>query len=271
LIGGNVVCKGSNVIQYAGGYTTVFPFIDSSGKKVAVRCWCADIGNARKRSHAISDYLSKEQNPFFVNFKYVDNALLIAGQVQPVVIMDWVEGKPLKEYINENCNSTAILALAENFKLMVAGFHKRNIAHGDLQHGNILVKPEGTLVVVDYDSMYIDALNGMPDVIKGLPGYQHPARGKNKTINPQLDYFSELVIYLSMLIFAENPALWQNYYDAEDLLFSKDDFGNIRQSIIYQNYCNSANPVITNLCLKIRGVFKQKRHSGFNTFGRCID
>jgi serine/threonine protein kinase len=251
LIGGNVVYKGSNIIQYAGGYTTVFPFIDNSGKKVAIRCWCADIGDARKRSHAISNYLSNEKNPYFVKFKYVDNAILIAGQEQPVVVMDWVEGKPLKEYINDNCNSIAISALAEKFKLMVADFHKRNIAHGDLQHGNILVKSDGSLVVVDYDSIFIDAINGMPDVIKGLPGYQHPARGKNKTINPQLDYFSELVIYLSLLIFAENPSLWQNYYDAEDLLFSKDDFANIRKSMIYQKYCNSVNPVIANLCLKL--------------------
>jgi serine/threonine protein kinase len=251
LIGGNVVCKGTNVIQYAGGYNTVFPFIKSSGKKVAVRCWCADIGDACRRSFAISDYLSKEQNSYFVNFKYVDNAILIAGQLQSVVVMDWVDGKPLKEYINDNLNSNSILALAEKFKQMVADFHKKNIAHGDLQHGNILVKSDGTLVVVDYDSMYIEQLKGMNDVIKGLPGYQHPAREKNQTINPKLDYFSELIIYLSLLLFAENPNLWQNYYDAEDLLFSKEDFVNIRQSIIHKAYYNSTNSIIVNLFQKL--------------------
>lgn len=251
LIGGSAIYKGSNIIQYAGGYTTVFPFIDSAGKKKAVRCWCADIGDARKRSSTISDYLSKEQNPYFVNFKYVDNAILIAGQLQPVVVMDWVEGKPLKEYINDNLNSTAILALAESFKLMVADFHKRNIAHGDLQHGNIMVKSDGSLVVVDYDSMYIDQLKGMNDVIKGLPGYQHPARGKNQTINTRLDYFSELIIYLSLLIFAENPSLWQNYYDEEDLLFSKTDFENIHQSAIFQIYRKSSKTLISNLFIEL--------------------
>lgn len=251
LIGGKILYKGTNVIQYAGGYTTVFPFIDSSGKKVAVRCWCAEIGDARKRSSAISDYLSKEQNPYFVNFKYVENAILISGALQPVVVMDWVDGKPLKEYINDNCNSIAISALAEKFKLMVADFHKRNIAHGDLQHGNILVKSDGSIVVVDYDSMYIDHLKGMNDVIKGLPGYQHPSRGKNQSLNPQLDYFSELVIYLSLLIFAEKPTLWQNYYDEEDLLFSKEDFANIKQSDIYKQFQNSSNTIISTLIKKI--------------------
>jgi serine/threonine protein kinase len=251
LIGGKVLYNRTNVIQYAGGYTTVFPFVDSSGKKVAIRCWCADIGDARKRSSAISDYLSKGQNPYFVNFKYVENAILINGTLQSIVVMDWVEGKPLKEYISDNCNSFVISALAEKFKLMIADFHKRNIAHGDLQHGNILVKSDGSIVVVDYDSMYIDTLKGMIDVIKGLPGYQHPARGKNQFVNANLDYFSELVIYLSLSIFADNPTLWENYCDAEDLLFSKDDFANIKQSFIYKQFQNSSNTVIANLTKRL--------------------
>jgi serine/threonine protein kinase len=257
LIGGNVICKGSNVIQYAGGYTTVFPFIDNTGKQVAIRCWCADIGDARKRSSALSDYLNQNQNPYFVNFKYVDSAILIAGQLQPVIVMEWVDGKPLKEYINDNLNPTAILALAENFKIMVADFHTRNIAHGDLQHGNIMVKADGSLMVVDYDSMYIEQLRGMNDVIKGLPGYQHPARGKNQTINPKLDYFSELIIHLSLLIFAENLNLWQKYYDTEDLLFSKDDFTNINQSPIYQMFINNPNKKIIALLQKLEDFLLQ--------------
>lgn len=251
LIGGNIFYNKINVIQYAGGYTTVFPFKDKSGKKIAVRCWCADIGDAKKRSSAISDFLCKEQNQYFVNFNYVENAILIKGELQPVIIMDWVEGKPLKEYLSDNCDSKSFLNIAEKFKMMVADFHKRKIAHGDLQHGNILVKSDGALVVVDYDSMYIDNLKGMNDVIKGLPGYQHPSRSQNQYVQPNLDYFSELVIYLSLLIFAENPKLWLNYCDAEDLLFSKEDFSNIKQSTIYKQFQKSSNSAIPSLLKKL--------------------
>lgn len=252
LIGGNIFYNNINVIQFAGGYTTVFPFKDNTGKKVAVRCWCADIGDAKKRSSAISDYLSNAHNQYFVNFRYVENAILIKGELQPVIIMDWVEGKPLKEYLSDNCNPKTFNAIAEKFKLMVADFHKNKIAHGDLQHGNILVKPDGAIVVVDYDSMYIGNLKGMKDVIKGLPGYQHPARGHNQYVQHNLDYFSELVIYLSLLIFAENPKLWLNYCNSEDLLFSKEDFSNIRQSNIYKQFQKSSNPAIPNLLNKLK-------------------
>ena len=252
LIGGNIIRKGTMIIQYAGGYTTVFPFINSLGKKVAVRCWCADIGNAKQRSSTISEYLNKEQNSYFVNFKYVNDAVLIKGELQPVIIMDWVEGKTLKEYINENVNSNTIRQIADKFKLMAEGLHSKNIAHGDLQHGNILVKADGNLVLVDYDSMYVEQLNSMADIIKGLPGYQHPARTKNQHVNSKLDYFSELIIYLSLLIFAEKPQLWQRYYETEDLLFSKDDFANIKNSEIYKSFHTSNNAIISNLMQKLK-------------------
>ena len=251
LVGGDIQRKGTRIVQYAGGYTTVFPFKTIRGEEVAVRCWCADIGNARQRSAAISDYLSKEQNPYFVNFEYVHDAVLIKGDLYPVIVMEWVDGKTLKEHINENTNTSSILQLADKFKLMVEELHKRNIAHGDLQHGNIMVKADGSLVLVDYDSMYIEKLNGMPDIIKGLPGYQHPARNKNQYVNHKLDYFSELIIYLSLLIFAERPQLWQCYFETEDLLFTKDDFVNIKSSWLYKEFCNSSNAAISNLVKKL--------------------
>ena len=251
LIGGSIIRKGTRLVQYPGGYATTFPFINSSGRKVAVRCWAMDIGNAKQRSAAISEYLIKEQPPHFINFKYVDDAILIKGVLQPVIVMEWVEGKTLKEHINENVERETFLHLAEKFKLMAEDLHKRNIAHGDLQHGNIMVKADGSLVLVDYDSMYVEPLEGLPDMIKGLPGYQHPSRTRNAKIHSKLDYFSELVIYLSLLIFAEKPQLWQRYYETEDLLFTKEDFSSIRNSAVYREFCISGNATISKLLLKL--------------------
>lgn len=254
LIGGSVIQKGSRIIQYSGGYTTVFPFHTKDSKKVAVRCWIADIGDAKKRSQEISTYLNALNNPYFCDFKYLDDAILISGSIYPVVVMDWVDGKPLKEYINDNTsNLKSILPkIANNFKLMVEYFHKENIAHGDLQHGNILVKNDGSLIIIDYDSMFIKPLEGMSDAIKGLPGYQHPFRNKNKFINHKLDYFSELVIYLSLLVFEEFPNLWSKYYETEDLLFSKEDFHNPSNSEIINTLLFSSNQTIKDLTQRLK-------------------
>lgn len=255
LKGGSVIKKGSRVVQYAGGYNNVFPFIDKDGKKVAVRCWCADIDQARERCQRIAEFLKKDTSNYFVNFKYVDKALLITGTLHPVVVMDWVDGLTLKNYVNEQKPSKAVfLDLAAKFLDMVKYLHSQNIAHGDLQHGNIMVRPDGSLVLIDYDSMYIDSLNGFTDVVKGLPGYQHPARDKNRLLNPKLDYFSELVIYLSLNIFAESPELWDEYVDTEDLLFSMTDFIDLKQSKLYATYCHSANPIVSRLMQELENA-----------------
>lgn len=252
IIGGSVIQKGSRIIQYSGGYTTVFPFYKQPGNKVAVRLWIADIGDAKKRSLEISNYLENLNNTYFAGFKYIDDAVLVNGTLHPIILMDWVDGQTLKEYINYNIsNSSKILDLAEKFKEMTVYFHNENIAHGDLQHGNILVKDNGSLVAIDYDSMYIEPLNGMNDTIKGLPGYQHPARHSNQHVNSYLDYFSELVIYLSLLIYADTPKLWDDYYETEDLLFSKDDFSNPKNSKLINTHLKSTNPTISKLTAKM--------------------
>ncbi|SHF76767.1 Protein kinase domain-containing protein [Flavobacterium segetis] len=252
IIGGSIIQKDSRIIQYSGGYTTVFPFHKQTGNKVAVRLWIADIGDAKKRSLEISNYLENLNNAYFAGFKYIDDAVLVNGTFHPIVLMDWVDGQTLKEYINSNITNTSkILELAKKFKEMAAYFHLENIAHGDLQHGNILIKSDGSLVAIDYDSMFIEPLSGMTDTIKGLPGYQHPARHSNQFVNSRLDYFSELVIYLSLLIYADTPKLWDDYYGTEDLLFSKDDFANPSNSKLIITHLKSVNPTISQLTEKM--------------------
>lgn len=254
LIGGTIIQNGSRVIQYPGGYTTVFPFNTNKGEKVAVRCWIADIGDAKRRSQEISTYLVNLNSPYFCDFKYLEDALLINGKTYPIVLMDWVEGKTLKDFINDNIHSnpSSISKVRENFKEMVAYFHQQNIAHGDLQHGNILVNPDCSLTIIDYDSMYIKPLEGMTDSIKGLPGYQHPSRSANRFVNPKLDYFSELVIYLSLLVYENQPDLWEKYYETEDLLFSKYDFANINHSVLINSILQSNNQKIVDLTNKLK-------------------
>lgn len=119
---------------------------------------------------------------------------------------------------------------------MVADLHANHFSHGDLQHGNILVKPDHSLVLVDYDSMYVPDLNGMPDDIKGLVGYQHEARWNNKFVSEKADFFSELVIYLSLKALAKIPDLWKdlNMEDTETLLFSGEDIQSHGQANIFR-------------------------------------
>lgn len=224
-------------IHYTGGFAVVFPFL-VNGEKWAFRCWSADIGNVEKRLHTLSAELSKLQLPYFCNFAYEPLGIVINGVAYPTTRMQWVDGKNIKDYLCENKDdSDKIKKLSEDFLQMCRTLHKNEIAHGDLQHGNILVDNTGKLFLIDYDSVYLPALKGEDDIISGLPDYQHPDRKNNKTASEKLDYFSELVIYLSICSIAANPSLIEKYQieNADRLLFSKEDLENIKQSEIYRD------------------------------------
>ena len=151
--------------------------------------------------------------------------------------MDWVEAQSLKKYLASHLGeSFKLVELANNFKEMVTRLHSNHIAHGDLQHGNIMVKDDGNIVLVDYDSMYVPTLSGYSDDIKGLAGYQHPSRWENNQVSEKIDYFSELIIYTSLLTLSKFPNLWNefNLENTETLLFSSEDISSKGTSRIFQ-------------------------------------
>ena len=75
--------------------------------------------------------------------------------------MQWVEGVTLNNYIERNVDNSALMGtLAEHFKTMMLALHSDGIAHGDLQHGNILIRGND-FKLVDYDGMFVPDLFGL--------------------------------------------------------------------------------------------------------------
>ena len=236
LTGGRPETYKDKPIKYTGGFCIIFPYIVKDNK-YAVRCWHAYLEGAKERTQIISDSLTRINLPYFVDFEYVESGIATSLGVFPIVIMDWVNAKPLKKYIEDNLhNSDKLKTLASNFLTMTQQLHENKVSHGDLQHGNIMVKDDGSIVLVDYDSMYVPKLDGWTDEISGLPGYQHPSRWNNKWLSPKADYFSEMVIYLSIIALSELPKLWNdlNIKDTDTLLFSSDDINSGGTSSIFR-------------------------------------
>lgn len=227
--------KRGRLVAYTGGFSVVYPF-EYKNELWAFRCWHADLGNLRSHFLTLSTALEKLALPYFCSFTYEDEGIVVEGKKYPTTRMKWIDGKNLKEYICIHKNDKDELKnLANNFVKMITTLHEHRISHGDLQHGNILVDAKGNLFLIDYDSVYVPELQGEADIIKGLKGYQHPKRGDNLLANEKVDYFSELIIYLSVLAIAENPSLVEKYQveDSEQLLFSSDDFKDLKNSQVY--------------------------------------
>jgi serine/threonine protein kinase len=219
--------------SYNGGKAIVYE-VQANTKRYALKCWVEDLGDLKIRYKEIDGYLNEIALPYFVDFAYKEDGILVGGQKFPIVRMEWVDGISFKRFITNNIsNPVHIRNLAEQFLEMVKVLHQNNISHGDLQHGNIMIRKNGDICLIDYDSLYVPQLMNEKDNIKGLPGYQHPHRNKITKLSPKVDYFSELVIYLSLLAISIKPSYWKNLGQEERLFFSEVDLLNPRSSPIF--------------------------------------
>jgi len=222
---------------FAGGFNMVFQLVHNT-KKWAFRVWHVPMGENKDRYVAISKYLTNSKLPYFADFIYDENGLLVNGELTDTIRMEWLDGILLKDYIEKHLNDKAKLeSLANDFLEMTKTLREAKISHGDLQEGNILVDDSGKIRLVDYDSICIPEIEGQKELVTGLKGYQHPSRFKNSKASLKADYFSELIIYISILGIASKPELWDKYQvkDTQYLLFSETDFENIETSKIYSD------------------------------------
>lgn len=229
--------KNGNPFVYVGGFNMVFQLTHKS-KKWAFRVWHVPMGENEERYLKISKYLTTKKLPYFAEFIYDENGILINGELVDTIRMEWLDGMLFKEYIEKNlANSKLLVSLADNLLKMCQDLRDNQISHGDLQEGNILVTEKGSIKLVDYDSICIPEIEGQKELVTGLKGYQHPSRFKGGKATLKADYFSELIIYLSILAIAEKPELWDKYQvkDTQYLLFSETDFEDLNNSAIYKD------------------------------------
>jgi hypothetical protein len=220
---------------FVGGFNMVFQ-LEHQDKKWAFRVWHVPIGENKDRYLAISKYLTNAKLAYFADFIYDEKGLLVNGELTDTIRMEWLEGMLLKDYIEKHLYDKTILEkLANDFLEMSKTLRLNKISHGDLQEGNLLIDKSGKIRLVDYDSICIPEIEGQSELVTGLRGYQHPSRFNNSKASLKADFFSELIIYLSILGLAVKPDLWQKYQvkDTCYLLFTETDLENIEFSQIH--------------------------------------
>jgi hypothetical protein len=207
----------------SGQFAYVFKLkATDGGAPVAVRCFRGYLGDREQRYKAIDAHLSAHRIPALPRFKYFSYGILVAGRRFPTLIMEWVEGATLDVYLEDVFDRADVLRhLAEEWLKLMSRLREARIAHGDLQHGNIIVE-HGQLRLIDLDGMFVPGMAGLQASEVGHQHFQHPARDASH-FDATIDNFSALVIYLSLISLAERPELWDEYHD-ENLIFTKADF-----------------------------------------------
>ena len=243
-----------NPVMTSGNFAVVFKMRDEKNDKLyAVKCFLKDQPNRAENYWMIAEELEYVSSSFLTKFQYLDNELFVDaadadGEEFPVLLMDWVEGINLDQYIRQHLhNSYQLHLLAYQFSRLALWLMPQPFAHGDLKPDNIMVREDGTLVLIDYDGMFVPAMKGQKAREMGSPDFRHPARTE-ETFNEHIDDFSLASILLSLRVIAEEPALLEKYGAADRLLFSEKDYRNIHDcqllKDIFPSECSEMNTLV---------------------------
>jgi hypothetical protein len=215
----------------------------NNGGDFAIRCFRGYLGDRDQRYRAIQRHLREHSVPLLSDFAYSPEGILVGGKRYPTLAMAWIDGPTLDLYIDEMVNRREVLLhLSQEWLKLVAALREADVAHGDLQHGNIIVE-HGTLRLVDHDGLFVPEMAGWQSSEVGHQHFQHPRRDA-RYFDSTLDNFSSLVIYLTLISLMERPELWTEHHD-ENLLFTKSDF---------------LNPSTSTLFAKIKAIGPEHKH-----------
>jgi serine/threonine protein kinase len=215
-----------------GQFASVYE-LEHAGNRWAVKCFLRNIPDLHSRYARISQHLSACSLPYFVTFEYQQKGIRVRGNPYPLVKMEWVEGLGLNHFIERNLsNANVMAALEQDWLKLLEDLQAVNVAHGDLQHGNVLVTADGSLRLIDYDGMWVPKLKGQKSNEVGHPDYQSPLRTE-RDFHADIDGFAGDVIHVAIRALAAQPQLWAKYNNGDNLLFRRQDFVNPGSSPLF--------------------------------------
>lgn len=233
----------------AGAFAVVYKATLAGGGHRAVRAFTSARDGRGDSYRAISDYLARHKHiSSLVEFQYAEKGIRGGdGKFYPLVTMEWVEGATLFDWTRRQClggGATPLRKAMDQWSQLVEELAAAEIAHGDLQHANVMVTNRDELKLVDYDCMCVPQLVGRPNLEIGVVPYQHPMRNETTLLSASLDHFSGIFIYVALRALAANPRLWSDYVERpnyDKLLIRKEDFELRKASPLFSAMRQSAD------------------------------
>ena len=215
----------------SGAFAVVFKMQDkSSGKYYALKCFTEEQQGRADAYRQIADELDLLDSSYITSVKYMEKELFVDSQCEedefPVLLMDWVDGETMEAYIAANYrNQSAMSMLSYRFGKMAAWLRTQSFSHGDIKPDNIIVRPDGSLSLVDYDGMFVPSMKGSQSPTIGTRDFSHPLRTVDD-FDETIDDFSLASIALSLKAISMKSTLLDIYGASDRLLFSENDCRN---------------------------------------------
>ena len=233
-----VMDKYGEPYRSGGAFAVVFRMQDEqTGKCYALKCFTEEQEGRAEAYRQIAEELEFVDSSYVTSVKYLENELFVDSSCDddefPVLLMDWVEGDTMEAYIAaHHGDSHAMSMLCYRFCKLAAWLRSQPFAHGDIKPDNIMVRPDGTLTLVDYDGMFVPAMKGQPSPTIGTKDFSHPLRTIND-FDETIDDFALASIALSLKAISLDASLLEQYGAPDRLLFSATDYLNLSTSTAF--------------------------------------
>ena len=222
----------------SGAFAVVFKMKDEqTGKCYALKCFTEEQEGRAEAYRKIADELEFVNTTYVTSVRYMEKELFVDCNCDdeefPVLLMDWIDGETMETYIADNFHdSYAMSMLCFRFCKMAAWLRSQPFAHGDIKPDNIMVRPDGTITLVDYDGMFVPAMKGQKSPTIGTKDFSHPLRSVDD-FDENIDDFALASIALSLKALSLKPSLWNDFGASDRLLFSTNDYLDLSKSKVH--------------------------------------
>ena len=219
----------------SGAFAVVFKMKDEqTGKCYALKCFTEEQQDRAEAYRQIADELEMIDSPYVTSVKYLEKEFFVDSTCEddefPVLMMDWIDGETMEAYIAQNYqDSYAMSMLCYRFCKLAMWLRSQPFAHGDIKPDNIMVRPDGSLTLVDYDGMFVPSMKGQQSPTIGTKDFSHPDRTIND-FDETIDDFALSNIALSLKAISLKPSLLEDYGASDHLLFSATDYHDLSKS-----------------------------------------
>ena len=148
------------------------------------------------------------------------------------LVMDQISGMDLEEYLkvmNRPIDEKTAIAWLSQLTQILHELHSRGILHRDINPANIILQPDGQLILTDFGSIQAVTQSLEPETRFYTPGYTAPEQQALGTTSIQSDFFGLGRTFVYLLT-AKNPT---NIYDSyRDRLIWRDKSSNISANFL---------------------------------------
>ena len=249
----------------SGAFAVVFKMKDEqTGKCYALKCFTEEQEGRAEAYRQIADELEFANSAYITSVKYLEKEIFVDSSCEedefPVLLMDWIDGETMETYIAANYQDNYTMAmLCYRFCKMAVWLRSQPFAHGDIKPDNIMVRPDGSLTLVDYDGMFVPAMKGQKSPTIGTKDFSHPLRTVDD-FDETIDDFALASIALSLKAISLKPSLLDEYGAADRLLFSAEDYRELSKSKVLAALQELMNDEEVNTLLSLFLLAKTKNN-----------